>query len=79
MRGLYTAVREHHRMPVAGSTASPFYPSAGACVGRGELLFSCYWVPLGCRLSAYTGVRTSYSPRVEGLAPNTFSSVACVC
>ena len=31
-----TAVRGHHEMPAAASTASPFYPSAGACVGCGS-------------------------------------------
>ena len=31
-----TAVREHHKMPAAASIASPFYPSARACVGRGS-------------------------------------------
>ena len=76
-----TAVREHHKMPAVASTASPFYPSAGACVGRG----SCCSLVTGLSLYPHTMVAIHrgahiaiiYSPRVEGLAPYFF--VCCLC
>ena len=48
-RGLfYTAATEHHRTPVAASTASTFYPSAGPASGvvvAAPLLLGCRHTP----------------------------------
>ena len=59
-----TAVREHHRTPVAASIYSfSLLSQRRTSVGRG----SCCSLVTG--LSLYPHTRVCYSPRVEGLAP----------